>query len=65
MLDTGRNAKRANSENLKSAQNEHKNKSLYAYENVMRFFKNIVHHYFFRFCRIYAVIAIKNDFVIH
>ena len=26
---------------------------------------NIVHHYFFRLCRIYAIIVIKNDFVIH
>ena len=27
--------------------------------------QNIVHHYFPRLCRIYAIIAIKNDFVIH
>ena len=27
--------------------------------------KNTVHHYFFRLSRIYAIIAIKNDFVIH
>ena len=62
---------RANNEKLKSAQKEHKNENFYAYENVMRL-KNIVHHisfvsapYCFRFCRIYAIIAIKNDFVIH
>ena len=24
-----------------------------------------MHHYFFCLCRIYAIIAIKNDFVIH
>ena len=54
----------AYNEKLKSAQNEHKNESFYAYINVMRLC-NIVHHYFFRFCRIYAIIAIKTDFVIH
>ena len=45
-------------EKLKSARNEHKNEIFYAYEN-------IVHHIFFPLCRIYAIIAIKNDFVIH
>ena len=61
----------ASNEKLKSARNEHNNESFYVYENVMRL-SNIVHHihfvsapYFFRFCRIDAIIAIKNDFVIH
>ena len=54
----------ANIEKLKSARNEHKNESFCSYENVVRLL-NIVHNYFFRFCRIYAIIALKNDFVIH
>ena len=60
MLVAGRHA----NEKLRTARNEHKNESFYAYENVMRLL-NIVHHYFFRLCRIYAIIAIKNDFAIH
>ena len=54
----------AKNEKLKSARNEHNNESFYAYENVMRLYI-IVHHYFLRLCRIYAIIVIKNDFAIH
>ena len=54
----------ANNEKLKSAQSKHKNENFYTYENVMRL-QNIVHHYFFHLFRFYAIIAIKNDFVIH
>ena len=62
---------RASNEKLKSARNEQKNEIFYAYENVMRLL-NIVYHisfvsapYFFRIYKIYAIIAIKNDFFIH
>ena len=63
MLITGRHTKHMQIMS-KSARTKHKNENFYAYENVMMLL-NIVHRYFFRFCRIYAIIAIKNDFVIH
>ena len=55
---------RANNEKLKFARNEHKNERFCAYENVDETVKYSV-PLFLLFLQNYAIIAIKNDFVIH
>ena len=54
----------ANNEKLKSARNEHNNESFYMYENCDKAVKYSA-PVFLSLCRIYAIIAIKKDFVIH
>ena len=65
MVVTGRQGLRRQAKHvLKSAQNEHKIESKCG-EALNIFLFVSAPQYFFRFYRIYAIIAIKNDFVIH